>query len=224
MASERFPDQPWRPGTPTGLGAAWEDLAARVYVGARDGTLSRDAAFDLACFLMEWAAPNRVFDDLAEASLETGDQDRLAHLGRQALDEVDYVPDFATEPRLLATLEEVLAKVLPDLRATGVVGKARLVVLEGCEPPSAYVRYRGHPTGHSSGMTPSDASGSPSSPDKLVLVADKLQEAVMDSLGSVWPVCREHQFGAHPRAITSRAVWWCAGAGGHVIAAIGDLR
>ena len=224
VASEHLADEPWRPGAPVWPGAAWDRLAAQAYVGARDGRLSRDAAFDLACFLLEWAAPNRLFTDLAEASLETDDLDRLADLAHQALDAVAYVPDFATEPRRLASLEQVLAKVVPDLRTAGVDGTARLVVLEGNEPPRAYVRYRGRRAGHSSGLTPSDAVGTLSSPDTLVLVADELQEAVMDSLGAVWPVCSDHQFGPHPRAIENQAVWWCAGGAGHAIAAIGNLK
>jgi hypothetical protein len=221
MAGEPLRDEPWLPCAPTWPGATWEELAAQVYIGARDGTLSREAAFDLACFLMDWAAPSRLFDDLAEASLQAGDPDRLADLARQALDAVDYVPTFAVEPRLLATLAQVLAEVVPDIRATGLEGDARLVVLEGSEPPHAYVRYRGRPAGHSSGLAPSDAAGPPGSAGKLVLVAAELADAVMDSRGEAWPVCQEHQFGAHARTIDDQAVWWCAGGRGHVVAAIG---
>ncbi len=222
MAGERLADEPWRPGAPIWPGAAWDKLAAQVYVGARDGTLSREAAFDLACFLMDWAAPNRVFGDLAEASLETSHANRLADLARQALDAVDYVPDFVTEPQLLAALEHVLAKVVPDLRATGLDGQARLVVLEGGEPAQAYIKYQ-RSFGHSSGLAPRDAAGRPGSVDMLVLVADELQDAVMDSFGAVWPVCPDHQFGTHPRAIDDQAAWWCAGGHGHVIGATGKL-
>ena len=220
MVRER-PDEPWRRGAPTEPGTAWERLAAGAYVGARDGNLSPDTAFDLACFLMEWAAPNRLFDDLAAASLAGDDPDRLAGLVRRALDAVGYVPDFAIEPRLLAQLERALATVAPDLRATGLNGHARLVVMEGAEPPRAHVRYEGG-TGHTSGLGPGDAAGCRGA-DLLVTVADELQDAVMDALAAAWPVCPEHQFGAHPRALDGAAVWWCAGGAGHVISPIGRL-
>ncbi len=221
MTGECLPDVPWREGAPTWPGTAWDGLAARVFIGARDGNLSPDAAFDLACFLMEWAAPNPVFAELAEASMEGSDPDRLADLARQALDAVDYVPDFAVEPQLLAALERTLAVVGRDLRATGLDGQARFVVLEGGEPPHAYVQYEGS-YGHTSGLGPCDAAGRRSPADTLVLVADELQDAVMESLFAVWPVCPDHQLGAHPRVADDRAVWWCASGQGHVIAIIGE--
>ena len=84
---------------------------------------------------------------------------------------MDYVPGFDVEPRLLAALGQVLATVAPDLRATGLEGNARLVVLEGSEPPRAHVRYRGRPAGHSSGLAPGDAAGPPGSPETVMLVA-----------------------------------------------------
>jgi len=172
---------------------------------------------------MEWATPNPLFEDLAAASLEPDDLDLLADLACRALAAVDYVPDFAVEPQLLAKLEQVLAKVVLDLRSTGLHGQVRLEVLQGGEPPHAYISYQDG-TGHTSGLSPRDAGGRRSAVDTLVLVADELQDAVMDSLDAVWPVCSNHQLGAHPRPVDGRAVWWCAGAGGHNIAAIGELR
>src|SRR5262249_7042354 len=94
VADERSSGDAWRPGASTGPGATWNELAAQVYVGARDGTLSRDAAFELACFLSEWAVPHQVFDDLTEASLQVGDSDRLAdlpELRHDAADAIDQV-------------------------------------------------------------------------------------------------------------------------------------
>jgi hypothetical protein len=221
MTGERS-DQVWRAGAPTWPGAAWERIASRAYAGIRDGNLGVDDAFDLACFLMEWAQPHRLFHDLAAASVEASDPDRMADLAGQVLAAVDYVPDFGVEPRLLAGLEQVLAKVVPDLRATGQDGRAEFVVLDGAEPPHAYVRYQDS-FGHTSGLAPRHAAQlNPVA--MLVLVADELQDAVIDSLHAVWPVCATHQLGAHPRAIGGQAVWWCAGDNGHVIAAIGKLK
>lgn len=220
MTGESLPDDPWRAGAPTWPGATWEGLAARVYAGARDGNQSPDAAFDMAYFLMEWAAPKPVFGELAETSVEGIDPDRLADLARQALDAVNYVPDFAVEPQLLVALERVLAVVVHDLRATGLDGQVRLVILEGGEPPHAYVQYEGS-FASTSGLAPSDAVGRRSRAETLVLVADELQDSVMESLFAAWPVCPSHQLGAHPRVADDQAVWWCAGGQGHVITVIG---
>ncbi|HEY7263574.1 MAG TPA: hypothetical protein VH589_19060 [Trebonia sp.] len=220
MTGDWLPDDRWRAGAPIGPGAIWDALAARTYVGARDKNLSPDVAFDLATFLMEWAAPNPVFGELAEASVEGSDPDRLADLARQALAAVDYVPGFAVEPQLLAALERVLAVVARDLRATGLDGQARLVVLEHGEPLHAYVQYEGS-YASTSGLGPRDAAGRRDPADTLVLVADELQDAVMESLFAAWPICPSHQLGAHPRVADHHAVWWCAGGQGHAIAVIG---
>jgi hypothetical protein len=166
-----------------------------------------DDAFDLACFLMEWAKPQRLFDDLAAASVEAGDPDRIADLAGQALAAVGYVPDFGVEPRLLAGLDQLLAKVVLDLRATGLYGRAEFVALDGGEPPHAYVRYQDS-FGHTSGLAPSDAAQlNPVA--MLVLVADELQDAVIESLHAVWPVCPTHQL---ERIRARSAVRLCGGA------------
>ena len=182
--------------------------------------MSPDVAFDFASFLTDWAVPNPLFIELAEASVEGNAPDRLADLARRALDAVDYVPDFAVEPRLLVALQQVLEIVVRDLRATGLDGQARLVVPEGGQPDRAYLQYEGS-FASTGGLGPSEATGRRNPADSLVLVADELQDAVMDSLVVAWPVCPSHHFGAHPRVADDHAVWWCTGARGHVIAAIG---
>jgi len=208
----------WLPGAPTWDGN-WERLAGRVYVGIRDGSLSPDAAFDLAVFLADWATPHPVFEALAEASIEAADGSRLASLARDSLAVVGYVPDFRVEPRLLAELNQVLEVLVHDLRATGLTGTADAVLPDDLDLKNAYLRYQGS-FGHTSGLTPSDVSRD--GPELLMLVADEFQDAVMGSLFGVWPVCPRHQLGAHPKVSERRAVWWCLGAAGHVIAAVGQ--
>jgi hypothetical protein len=209
----------WQPGAPTWDGS-WDRLARGVYAGVRDENLSPDAAFDMACFLMEWARPDPMFRDLAEAAVSGGDQRRLTDLARRVLAKVAFVPDFAAEPQLLATLERALAVVAADLRATGLDGEARLVVVEGREPPRAFVSYE-NGFGHTGGLGPSH--GEETDPvGTLVLVADELQDAVMASLMAAWPVCPKHEFGAHPRTVGSRPMWWCTGGSGHDICLIGS--
>jgi hypothetical protein len=63
-------------------------------------------------------------------------------------------------------------------------------------------------------------------PDLLASLADEVQEVSMER-GQVdcfvWPVCPVHHLGGHANVVADRAVWSCNGAGGHVIAAIGEL-
>ena len=128
-----------------------------------------------------------------------------------------FEPDFELEPQLLAGLEQALETVHADLRATGLSGLVRLVVLAGSEPPNAFAEFWGA-YGSTSGITPVTGSEPVGA---LVAVADDLQDAVMDSTSVVWPVCPGHSFGAHPRVYDCQPVWWCNGGGGHVIAIIG---
>lgn len=218
MAQE--PEDRWRAGAPIWPGSRWDDLAARAYAGARDENLSPDAAFDLATFLMEWAAPDPVFVELAEASMEGRNPDRVADLARRSLDAVGYAPDFAVEPQLLVALERVLAVVVHDLRATGLDGRVRLVILDGGEPRHAHIEYEGS-YGSTSGLSPRGGEERSRPADTLALVADELQDAVMESVFAAWPVCPNHQFGAHARVVDDHAVWWCTASQGHVITSIG---
>jgi len=55
-------------------------------------------------------------------------------------------------------------------------------------------------------------------------VADAAQETVVEVLWEVWPVCEAHQLGMHGREEGGRDVWWCAGEGGHVVGAVGELE
>jgi hypothetical protein len=56
----------------------------------------------------------------------------------------------------------------------------------------------------------------------LFAVADDVQDAVMGSLMTGAPQCRQHGLGVHPEERDSQAVWWCSGGGpGHVVAPIG---
>jgi hypothetical protein len=200
------------------LDAEFNRLAGQVYTGLRDGTLDPEATFDLACFLLEWAPPDAVVRELAEQSAWGDDPARLAELARQTLEAAEFGPGFALEPRLLARLEQALQIVSADLRATGLTGPARLVLNDGGEPSHAFVEFGGT-FGPGNGITPGNGGNLR---DALLSVADDLQDAVMDSLSTVWPVCPSHQRGAHPRETSGEPVWWCSGGvAGHVIAGIG---
>ncbi|MFI0165379.1 hypothetical protein [Streptomyces sp. NPDC017095] len=64
-----------------------------------------------------------------------------------------------------------------------------------------------------------------STPDRtevLGVVAEGVQEFVMDYYATVWPVCDRHSFGLHVDYLHETAVWKChAGpAGGHLVRAL----
>ncbi len=73
----------------------------------------------------------------------------------------------------------------------------------------------------------------------LSVVADAAQSTVMELLWQVWPVCREHKIGMHPRPAGTTGdwyeggtdtdvppVWWCRGTRDgdcHDVALVGEL-
>lgn len=207
------PDTP----SPASWSAKCGQLARTVYVGLRDGGLDPEAAFDLACVLMDRGTSSRAVHELAEQSVEGTDPVRLADLAGQVLAESGFQPGFDTEPRLLAELEDALEA---DMNATGLAGPVRLGFVDERDSQlrNVFANFRGS-FSYTSGVSAGDARDRVSA---LLAVADDVQDAIMGSLMTVWPVCPEHGFGGHPREHDSQAVWWCNGGGsGHVIAPIG---
>jgi hypothetical protein len=196
----------------------FDRLASQVYAGIRDGALEPEATFDLACFLMDWGAPSPAVRLLAEQSVAGTDSARLAGLAGQVLEESGFEPGFDAEPWLLAEFEQALEVVKADMRATGRSGPVRLAFVEDSYRRHAFAEFRGS-FSYTSGIGPGSSGDRVSA---LVAVADDVQDAIMSSLMTVWPVCPDHEFGGHPRETSNQAVWWCnGGASGHVIAVIG---
>ena len=59
--------------------------------------------------------------------------------------------------------------------------------------------------------------------DVTVEVAEFLQEEVIRDLQRTWPECPEHRAGLRASRDSERAAWTCR-RGGHVVAAVGELR
>ena len=78
----------------------FDRLASQVYVGIRDGDLDPEAAFDLACLLMDAGQSGEAVLQLAEQSVDGTDPARLADTAGQVLEESGFEPGFDTEPRL----------------------------------------------------------------------------------------------------------------------------
>jgi len=61
-------------------------------------------------------------------------------------------------------------------------------------------------------------------PEAFAEVADYFQEQLDQHrlLGSIWPVCSEHDVGLHAEVHDGQAVWWCR-LGDHAVATVGAL-
>ncbi|WP_233534155.1 hypothetical protein [Streptomyces murinus] len=131
-------------------------------------------------------------------------------------------------------LEAALAVVNRDVRATLTLpGREPLILMvvpdpDGFDGDQVYVamadgRSHGNPV-HSDDLEegaepePGDAAA------VLTVVAEAAQETLMELLWQVWPLCREHGTGMHPRpagtsgdwcpgetAAVGPPVWWCRG-------------
>ncbi|MFH9940496.1 hypothetical protein ACH4OT_14400 [Streptomyces murinus] len=131
-------------------------------------------------------------------------------------------------------LEAALAVVNRDVRATLTLpGREPLILMvvpdpDGFDGDQVYVamadgRSHGNPV-HSDDLEegaepePGDAAA------VLTVVAEAAQETLMELLWQVWPLCREHGTGMHPRpagtsgdwypgetAAAGPPVWWCRG-------------
>ena len=205
-------------------------LARQVYVGIRDGVLDPEAAFDLACCLMDEGLSSDLVRQLAEVSVAGTDPAALADpaglavlavladLAGRVLEESRFEPDFEVEPRLLEVFRRAVEKVRADMRATGLDGPGGPDLgLDDTYLRHNFSQFRGY-FRFTRGLAPGEG---PDRVTALVAVADNVQDAVMDVLKRAWPVCPAHRFGGHAREHDGQAVWWCNGGGGHVIALIG---
>ena len=193
-----------------------EELARTVYLGARDGVVDTEAAFDLAAHILEWHPLDTDAAELAELSVAGADQARLIEAARRVLGNY-FDPGFDEEPGWLAALQDAMRIVNQDVAATGLPAACRLEV-PAWSQGNAYVLTWDNYTDCDQGIFPgsgSDAVGA------LMDVADDAQGAIMESTMQAWPVCPRHQLGTHAEEHDGAAVWWCKGNGGHVAAAIG---
>ncbi|GAA3245978.1 hypothetical protein [Nonomuraea helvata] len=194
------------------------ELEGRIYVALRDGDLDAEPMIELACLLLEGGVSTPATRELLErptADLTAAD---LTRLGRSLLRDIDFQPTFALEPGLWAALEQALSVVERDVRGAGITGTLRLVVPDWDDSGSARVEFQGGH--HGNGIWPvegSDAQGA------LVSVADAAQEAIVEILWKVWPVCPAHDRGLRPEMEKKTAVWRCTGDGTHTVARIGEL-
>lgn len=193
-------------------------LSERIYQGLRGGWPVRDAAVELACLLLDWQ-PDPVVRELVERSPGELTDDRVAELAGLLI--ADFEPGFDLVPERWETLVQALRTVERDLRATGPKRTADVDLIRpdwSREWDTAYVSYDGNT--HGSGI----GSGAGTDPDQaLEAVADALQEAVIESTWTVWPLCPVDHTGLHPsQDARQRAVWHCRPCGGP-IATIGEL-
>lgn len=205
--------------------AAFDRLARTVYRAARAGTVDCTAAFDLATSKQAHYPQDSDATELAELSLECEEssQPRMAEVALRLLATVGFDPGFTDEPGWLTCLEDAMLLVNRDVAATSIGHPCQLRVRDDqflTRGGNAYVETW---DGYTSSLGIYPASGAdPLS--ALVAVADDAQEALMEALWVAWPVCPVHRLGVHARDHKQSAVWWCAGDGGHAVAAIGEWQ
>jgi hypothetical protein len=193
------------------------ELERTVYLGARDGAVDPEAAFDLATGILETYPLDADAAELAELSVAGGDQPRLIEAAGRVLGRW-FDPGFDEEPGWLAALQDAMRIVNQDVAATGLPGACRLEV-PAWSQGNAYVLTWDNYTDSGVGIAPECGRDTVRA---LTEVADDAQGAIMESTWGAWPVCPRHQLGTHAEEHDGAAVWWCKGNGGHVVAAIGQ--
>lgn len=143
--------------------------------------------------------------------LSSGDLAEVAQLERAQL-----------APLVVGRLTELLRPVLADARTWGNDPSVRLRLDEDLNVQLTVSWAVGRSGGPTGGAPPLGDSG-----EVIAWLADAVQEVTMerDQVDCrVWPVCTDHRLGSHALVRDGAAVWWCNGAGGHVLAPIGELR
>ncbi|MBM9509492.1 hypothetical protein [Actinacidiphila acididurans] len=116
-------------------------------------------------------------------------------------------------PLVLARRARIATAVTAAIRAAFMAdGRRDLAVPVLLEPPSPELTMGRVQVGDQEiqGLDPQDIA---------VQAGDGFQTYVADVRALIWPVCRTHNNGAHPRIISATAVWQCP-ATGHVIGSI----
>ncbi|GAB2937965.1 hypothetical protein ACFMQL_16725 [Nonomuraea fastidiosa] len=189
------------------------EASSRVYAGLRSGDLDYETLLDLAIVLDDHGVSTPAVRELL-----TSDPADLTRVAEAVLRETSFEPTFELEPGWWRALEDALAIVERDARATGVTGPLRLAVPEWDESGQAWVEFRGAFQGN--GMPPSTGRD----PGRaLAAVADAAQEVIVEMIWRAWPVCTEHDRGLRAAILGETPVWLCSAAGTHRVAAIGEL-
>ena len=205
--------------------AAFDRLARTVYRAARAGTVDCTTAFDLATSKLAHYPQDPDASELALLSVECEEssQSRMAEIALRLLATVGFDPGFTDEPGWLTCLQDAMRVVNRDVAATGIGHPCQLRVRDAellARGGNAYVETRDGYTS-SLGIYPVNGADPVSA---LVAVADDAQEALMEALWTAWQVRPRHRLGVHARDQDQIAAWWCAGDGGHAVAAIGEWQ
>jgi hypothetical protein len=187
----------------------------RLYRSLRDGSVNREAAFDLSADILLYIPADEEAAKVAGLAIDEDSAPALLAAAVRALLAEHFQPTFDDEPGWLAALEAALEIVKADLRASGLPDTVRLYTWEGSANVDAWAA-----NSTSGGIFP-EAGRDPVT--ALAAVADDAQDAVMHSIGGAWPTCPEHRLGVHARAHDGAAVWWCRIDGGHAAARVGLL-
>ncbi|MEV4802878.1 hypothetical protein AB0K18_22955 [Nonomuraea sp. NPDC049421] len=194
-------------------GDAITEASSRVYEQLRGGDLDYATLLDLVIVLDDHGVSTPATREFLES-----DPADLSRVAQAVLRETSFEPPFAVEPGWWRTLEEALAVVERDARATGVTGTLRLNVPDWDPHGYARVEFRGAYQGN--GMAPSTGSDPVGA---LADVADAAQEVIVEMIWRAWPVCPEHDRGLWVAHLDDTVAWRCTYGGAHLVAAVGEL-
>jgi hypothetical protein len=203
---------------------AFDRLCRRVYAGARAGAPDPTDTFDLAAAVLDVRPADQAATELASLSVDgvPASRPRMVELSDTLLGVVCSELGLSEEPGRLVRLDDAMRLVNQDLAASGL-RSCRLRFMDS-DPRLEFNRHAESWDGNfgtSSGV-PSHAGADAVS--ALVAVAEDVQDAVMHTIWTAWPVCPVHRLGTHAREHHGTAVWWCTGDGGHAAAAIGEWQ
>jgi hypothetical protein len=198
-------------------GVDFDDRCRRLYRGLRDGSVNREAAFDLSADILQYCPADEEAAKVAALAINEDTAPALLAAAVRELLADHFEPTFDDEPGWLAALEAALEIVKADLHASGLPDTLRLYTWEGSRNVGVDAWAANSASG---GIFPEQGKDPVTA---LAAVADDAQEAVMLSICGVWPTCPVHRLGVHAKVRDGAAVWWCPIDGGHVGARVGQL-
>ena len=109
----------------------FDDRCRRLYRDLRDGSVDREAAFDLSADILVYCPADEQATKVAALAIDEDAAPALLAAAVRALLAERFDPTFDDEPEWLTALEGALEIVKADLRASGLPDAVRLWTWEG---------------------------------------------------------------------------------------------
>ena len=158
----------------------FDNRCRRLYRDLRDGSVDREAAFDLSADILVYCPADKQATKVAALAIDEDAAPALLAAAVRELLAERFDPTFDDEPAWLTALEQALEIVKVDLRASGLPDAVRLWTWEGSTNVGVDAWAANSTSG---GIFPQEGKDPVTA---LAAVADDAQDAVMLSIwGSV---------------------------------------